>query len=460
MKSYDLNDTVAAIATSPGESGIGIVRMSGKDALSVADKIFVAGKGGTPSDFKTYTVHYGWIVSGGKVVDEVILTVMRAPGSYTREDVVEINCHGGIVALRGVLELALENGCRLAQPGEFTKRAFLNGRIDLAQAEAVLDVIKAKTDAALALGVQQLKGLLSEQLRAIRTGLLEMLVQLEAGIDFPDEGIEVAHLQQIRRKLAVTQSRLQDFLRQAHYGRILREGLKAVICGRPNTGKSSLLNALLRQERSIVTAIAGTTRDTIEEIIDIQGVPVRIVDTAGIIEPRDLIERKAIRRSREYIAAADLVILVFDASKKLGGEDECIIRRVKNKQVIPVLNKIDLTQRIEKEKITTLFGNPVLLSAKKRTHIDALEEAIVKRAWGGRMAVPESALVTRQRHVEQLRRAQKLIAGALTSLDNELSSEFVAQDIRDALGHLDQILGTQFSEDVLGRIFAEFCVGK
>ncbi|HTY44385.1 MAG TPA: tRNA uridine-5-carboxymethylaminomethyl(34) synthesis GTPase MnmE [Patescibacteria group bacterium] len=460
MKSYGLDDTIAAVATSAGESGIGIVRLSGKDALSVAGKIFVARKGGRPSDFKSHTLHYGWISSGGKIIDEVILTIMRAPGSYTREDIVEINCHGGIVPLRKVLELALENGCRLAQPGEFTKRAFLNGRIDLAQAEAVLDVIKAKTDAALALGMQQLKGLLSQQLCAIRGELLEILAHLEADIDFPDEGIAALHMQQMLTKLTAAEGRIQGLLRQAPYGRILREGLKAVICGRPNTGKSSLLNALLRQERSIVTSIAGTTRDAIEEIIDIRGVPVRIADTAGIIEPRDLIEKKAIRRSKDYIAAADIVILVFDASKKLKVEDEFIIRRVKNKRVIPVLNKIDLVGHIEKERISALLGEPVLLSAKKRLHIDALEEAIVTCACAGGATVPEPALVAHQRHIEQLKRAQKFIAGALTSLDNKLSGEFIAQDIRDALGHLDVILGTQFSEDVLDRIFAEFCVGK
>ncbi|MDD5166249.1 MAG: tRNA uridine-5-carboxymethylaminomethyl(34) synthesis GTPase MnmE, partial [Candidatus Omnitrophica bacterium] len=291
MFKEDLNDTIAAISTPPGESGIGIVRLSGKRALVIADEIFVSKDGGKVPGFKTYTTHYGWITQNAKVIDEVILTVMRAPRSYTKEDVVEINCHGGIVAMRAVLDLVLTKGCRLSLPGEFTKRAFLNGRIDLVQAEAVLDIIRAKTDSALRIGTEQLRGTLSGKINKLRQILLEMLVGIEANIDFPDEEITGVNLKRTLQKLNEINGILKEILDTARCGRIMREGIHVVICGKPNVGKSSLLNALLKQERSIVTPVAGTTRDTIEEVIDIKGLPVRIVDTAGILEPRDLIEK-------------------------------------------------------------------------------------------------------------------------------------------------------------------------
>jgi len=300
MNKFKFNDTIAAVATPIGESGIGIVRLSGQKALYVADKIFVSKDGKIPSGFKTYTTHYGWIADGEskqEIIDEVILTVMRAPKSYTKEDIVEINCHGGIVALRRVLDLALENGCRMACPGEFTRRAFLNGRIDLTQAEAVLDIIRAKTDYSLKIGLEQLKGALSSAINKIRKILLDVLSILEANIDFPEEEINEADLEQIRKQLNTINSELIGMLKASKHAQVFREGLHVVICGKPNVGKSSLLNALLKQERSIVTSIPGTTRDYLEEIIDIRGIPIIIVDTAGIIEPRDLIEKKAVQRS-------------------------------------------------------------------------------------------------------------------------------------------------------------------
>lgn len=460
MKNINLSDTIAAIATAVGDSGIGIVRMSGKDALPVADKIFVSRGQKIPSAFKTYTTHYGWVVSGQNIIDEVILTVMRSPRSYTKEDVVEINCHGGIVPLRRVLELVLENGCRLAQPGEFTKRAFLNGRIDLAQAEAVLDIIKAKTDSALKVGLQQLKGRLSKEINSIRDSLLDILCGLEANIDFPEEEITPASSRDISSRLDSINRDLKRILDSSKSGRILREGISVIICGRPNVGKSSLLNALLKQERSIVTPIAGTTRDTIEEIIDIKGIPVRIVDTAGIIEPAGLIEKKAIARSKKYVESADLVILLFDNSKRLDAQDELLMRRLKKKAVIAVINKIDLKARIKRDKILKNFGRLVEVSAKKAKHINRLEEAIAEVVYEGKLKSPEPALVSNIRHIELLKKAQKLIAQALVSLDNKLSLEFVAEDIKDALGELDDLLGKKFSEDLLERIFSEFCIGK
>jgi len=483
MQNINLTDTIAAVATAVGESGIGIVRISGKDALRVADKIFLSKDGKRASTFKAYTTHYGWIVSrlSGKpvsrlaslsrhtgtpahrhteIIDEVLLTVMRGPKSYTKEDVVEINCHGGIVALRAALDLVLENGCRLAEPGEFTRRAFLNGRIDLAQAEAVLDIIRARTDSALKISAEQLRGGVSKQINKMRNRLLELASHLEADIDFPGEELDAAGPQQIREGLQEVGRQCRDILEGARRGRIFREGIQVVICGKPNVGKSSLLNALLKQERSIVTPVAGTTRDTIEEVIDIKGIPVRIVDTAGIIEPRDLVEKKAVLRSKRYIGLADLVILLLDGSRPLAKDDEALARKLKKKAIIAVVNKIDLKQKIDKGKILKRFPSVVGISAKKLKNIDLLEQAIANLVYAGGLRTPESALVSNLRHIEAVRHAEKFIAQALNSLDNELSLEFIAQEIREALGYLDEILGRRFSEELLDKIFSEFCVGK
>jgi len=471
MAIYDLNDTITAISTPIGESGIGIVRISGKEALSIADKIFVSKGGNKPYDFKTYTTHYGWIVSKSlqheasglkqEIIDEVILTVMRAPRSYTKEDIVEINCHGGIVALRRVLELVLENGARLAEPGEFTKRAFLNGRIDLTQAEAVLDIIRAKTQSSLNIGLEQLKGGLSVKINKIRKVLLDILSVLEANIDFPEEDTGSVNLKGIIEQLNNIDKELKDILENARFGRILREGISAVICGRPNVGKSSLLNTLLKQERSIVTSIPGTTRDTIEEVIDIKGIPIRIVDTAGIIEPKDLVEKKAIQRSKKCIDLADLVILLFDGSQRLTQEDNLLINRLKEKTILAVINKIDLKQKVERNKILKKFQGFIEISAKKFKNINLLEDAIAKLIYNGKVSTPaEPILASNLRHIEAIKKAQGFIKQAANSSDKGFSLEFIAQDIKDALLYLDGILGRRFSEDLLDKIFSEFCIGK
>ncbi len=459
MLTGNLIDTITAIATGLGESGIGIVRISGKDALKISDAIFRAKDGGKPSKFKTYTVHYGW-VADDRIIDEVILTVMRAPKSYTREDVVEINCHGGIVALRAVLELVLKKGARLAEPGEFTKRAFLNGRIDLAQAEAVLDIIRAKTDAALKIGEEQLKGALSKEINRLRRSILDILAVLEADIDFPEEDTGGINSGKFKTQLFKINSAVKDCLDSAYRGRIWREGVKIVICGKPNAGKSSLLNALLKQERSIVTPVAGTTRDTIEEVIDIKGIPVRIVDTAGIIEPRDLLEKKAVQRSKQQIATADLAILMFDASRKLTRDDRMLMRRLAKKPVIAVLNKIDLKEKIQRRELEKKFRLIVSISAKKMKNINLIEGAVAESVFGGRAVCCESAWLSNRRHIEKMRQAQKFIEEALNSLDNRMPCECIAQDLKYAAGCMDAILGADFSHDLLDKIFSEFCIGK
>ena len=456
----DTQDTIASIATPIGESGIGIVRISGKDALEIADEVFVSKDGFKPSDFKTYTVHYGWIIKDKEIIDEVILTVMRQPKSYTKEDVVEINCHGGIIAMRRVLDLVLAGGCRLSEPGEFTRRAFLNGRLDLTQAEAVLDIIRAKTDSALRVSMEQLRGVLSKTLNSLREILLEALSTIEANIDFPEEELGSVNLKQINEKLIKVKAGLSDILNSSRQGKIFREGIRAVICGSPNVGKSSLLNALLKEERSIVTAIAGTTRDTIEEIIDIRGIPVRLVDTAGIIEPRELVEKKAVERSKNAIKLADLVILIFDGSKRLSREDTFLIAKLKKKQGIAVINKIDLKPKIEIEKIKKRFSLVIEISAKKHKNINLLEDAIANLVYGGKINSSEPIMVSNLRHIEAIREAEKLIAAGANSLDNKLHLELVAEDIKSALGCIDKVLGRGFSEDLLDRIFNEFCIGK
>jgi len=456
----DLNDTIAGVATAVGDAGIGIVRISGSSALSIADRVFLSKNKQKPADFKTYTMHYGWIVRGKDIIDEVILTVMRAPYSYTREDVVEINCHGGIVSLRDILDIVLENGCRMALPGEFTKRAFLNGRIDLSQAEAVLDVIKARTDSALKISVDQLKGSLSRRLTGIREAILDILTVLEADIDFPEDHAPEADFSGILNGLKEVDSRLKDILAGAGQGRILREGISAVICGRPNVGKSSLLNALLKQERSIVTAVAGTTRDTIEEIIDIRGIPVRIIDTAGIIRPRDLIERKAIRRTRTYIEQADLAILVFDGGRRLAKEDLALINKLKKKTVLAVINKMDLKPKIEKERLVRMFGKVIEVSARKEKNIDTLEEAIERMVYKGEVHSAGSITISNLRHIQELKKTEKFIAESIDYADNRLSAELLAQGMKDAVGCLDDILGKRFTEDLLNKIFSKFCIGK
>ena len=456
----NLQDTIAAISTATGEGGIGIVRLSGQDALSIASKIFVGLDKKNPREYKSYTMHYGKIVDNHKIIDEVILTVMRSPKSYTRQDVVEINCHGGLLSLRKILELTLKHGCRLASPGEFTKRAFLNGRLDLAQAEAVIDIIRAKTDSALKISLGQLNGSLSGEINKIRRGLLDILVILEANIDFPEEGIPAQEGTDLSLGLAGIDAKLNALLSSASGGRILREGLHVVICGKPNVGKSSLLNALLKKERSIVTPVAGTTRDTIEELIEIKGIPVRIVDTAGILKPRNLIEKKAVRLSLRQISLADLVIILFDASNKLDQGDQKLIKEVKNKNVIAVINKIDLKARIEKDEIAGLFSKVVMLAARSGKNLHLLEDALYDFVYQGKLPSPELMLVSNLRHIQALRDAQKLVGQARMIIADKISLEFITQNLKDACVYLDKILGKNFSADLLDRIFADFCIGK
>ena len=464
----NIDDTIVAIATPTGAGGIGIVRLSGPQALTVADQMFVTKKGKKPSGFKSFTVHYGDIRDHQKntVIDEALLTVMRSPKSYTKEDVVEISCHGGITPLRAILTRATQLGARLAEPGEFTKRAYLNGRIDLAQAEAVLDIIQAKTDAFLQVSTHQLKGDLSTELESVREALMDIYVQIEAIVNFPEDDVSPQGEDQQTSALCggvgVCEERIARLLESGEHGRILKEGIKIVICGRPNVGKSSLLNALLRTPRAIVSAIAGTTRDTIEETAQIKGIPFQLIDTAGILEPRDLIEQEAVRRSHLYIKGADLVLVVFDASEALTPEDERLMPVVDGMNVLAVLNKTDLACKINEGRVKARYGASKTLnvSALKRTGIDQLETMIAENIWHEKRIDTHGIMVSNLRHIHALEACREALARARELLRDKLSMEFVSEEVKIAVNFLDNITGRNIDEDLLENIFSQFCIGK
>jgi tRNA modification GTPase len=460
-----LEDTIAAISTATASSGIGIIRLSGRQSIPIINQIFLpAGKQKTTS-FKSHTVYYGWIIrpsSAAERMDEVLVTVMRAPRSYTKEDVVEISCHGGLTSLRTILNVVLECGARLAQPGEFTKRAFLNGRIDLAQAEAVLDIIQSKTDAFLKVSVNQLKGDLSLELESIREELMHIYVELEAILNFPEDGIDAKKRSALLKDLQDAKMRVEKLISSSDHGRILKEGIKIVICGKPNVGKSSLLNVLLRQPRAIVSPVAGTTRDTIEETAQIQGIPFQLVDTAGILEPRDFVEEEAIRRSHLSIQGADLVLLILDASAALSDEDITLMQDLKTQNMLVVLNKSDLPLRISRLEIEKMVSSQFIItfSALHKTGLEALESAIVERAWQSKTFNTQGILISNVRHIQSLRDCQAALLNGQQAFDEERSWEFVSEEIKRAVNCLDAITGRSIDEDLLDNIFSQFCIGK
>ncbi len=451
-------DTIAAIATPAGQGGIGIVRVSGPQALSVADQIFRPKSGAKISQAKTYTVHYGHVVNGPQTIDEALLTVMRGPKSYTAEDVVEISCHGGAAVVRAVLELVLSKEVRLAEPGEFTKRAFLNGRIDLTQAEAVLDIIRAKTETFARISQNQLKGELSTELEGIRGELMGLYTMVEALINFPEDDIDAQGRAEILARLRAQQERVAKLLASAHNGRILKDGIRIVLCGKPNVGKSSLLNALLKTERAIVTNIAGTTRDVLEESAQIKGVPFQLVDTAGILEPRDLIEEEAVKRSHLFIDSADLVLLVLDASVPLEDADRLLMDKLQGRNILCVLNKSDMPQQLDEASLPV--GAKLKVSALKKTAIEELENVILRCVWQGDTLDTHGLLLSNVRHINALTAARTSLTEGVQLMGEAASWEFISQDIKDAVNHLDSITGRNIDQDLLDRIFSEFCIGK
>ncbi|MDP8266989.1 MAG: tRNA uridine-5-carboxymethylaminomethyl(34) synthesis GTPase MnmE [Candidatus Aceula meridiana] len=466
MYQNSLEDTIAAISTPSGQGGIGIVRVSGKEALSIGDEIFVGVNERKPSEFKTFTLHYGRVINrkgkAEEVVDEVLLTVMRAPKSYTCEDVVEISCHGGTVPLKKILMLTLDHGARLAEPGEFTKRAFLNGRIDLTQAEAVADIISAKTDAFLKLSINQLKGDLTLELESIREYLMDAYTEIEAVVNFPEDDIDASSRKKLSIDIKEALKHVEALLASSEQGRILKEGIKVVICGKVNVGKSSLLNVFLKQPRAIVSHIEGTTRDIIEESAQIQGIPLQLIDTAGILDPRDSIEEEAVKRSHLYIDQAEIILLLFDASQEISQEDINLANRIKDKNVIIVLNKCDCPTKIDEGAFRKLLPNFKMakISALEKQGINPLEEMIVENALHGKRLETPKILISNLRQIESLKKCLTALEKAQEHFSQNLSLEFISEEIKLAISLLDQITGKDIDNDLIDKIFSSFCVGK
>lgn len=456
-------DTIAAISTPLGMGGIGVVRLSGPQALEIAQGVFRPKKGHKNS-FLSHRFYLGEIIRPGDktVIDEVLLVYMHHPHTYTREDVVEIQCHSGLLILREILEAVLQSGARLAEPGEFTKRAFLNGRIDLTQAEAVIDLINAKTQKALALANQQRSGKLAGQVQRFREELLELLTYVEASIDFPEEEIPEISPQELRQRLQNIFHQIQLLISSYEEGRIFREGISAVIVGKPNVGKSSLLNALLGEERAIVTSIPGTTRDVLEEFINVQGIPLKILDTAGLRPVQDLIEAEGVRRTEKCLQEADLVIWVLDGSAPASAEDFQILTAIREKNIIIVINKNDLPQRLSLDPLRQELSSSPLIStsALYGQGLEELKEAIATTIIKNKLTNSAEVIISNLRHKQSLVLAQEALNQAQAGLNKNLSYEFIALDLRQALEALGEIVGATTSEEVLERIFSQFCIGK
>ena len=456
------NDTIAAIATPLGEGGLAVVRVSGAQAFAVADKSFQpAGKSSLkPSAAPTHTIQYGKIVRDEKVIDEVLLAVLRAPRTFTREDTGEISCHGGILPAKLVLDTLLANGARLAEPGEFTKRAFLNGRLDLAQAEAVADLIHSRTELALAAANEQLAGKLSQRINELRDEMMKTLAHVEAHIDFPEEDISPDTKEQLLQRLEKAVAFMDELLRTANEGQVLRHGIRAAIVGRPNAGKSSLLNQLLGRDRAIVSPIAGTTRDTIEETANIRGLPVIFIDTAGLREARDEIEVEGIRRSRESLASAEFILHVLDASEPLTAADEIYLNEFAGKKRIFVLNKIDLPNKLELPERVTRHSSLVTVSCVSGQGIEALKNAVKEMVWSGEIRAEMLQVMINSRHQDALNRARVSAQTTLEALRADLPLELVALDLHIAVNAVGEIVGKTTTEDLLDSIFSQFCLGK
>ncbi|MGG3879920.1 tRNA uridine-5-carboxymethylaminomethyl(34) synthesis GTPase MnmE [Bacillus smithii] len=458
-------DTIAAISTPLGEGAIAIVRLSGPDAVSIADRVFHSPNGKKLADVPTHTIHYGQLhdPQTGNVVEEVMVSVMRAPKTFTREDVVEINCHGGLVSVNRVLQLVLNSGARMAEPGEFTKRAFLNGRIDLSQAEAVMDLIRAKTDKAMNVALNQMEGRLSKLIRKLRQEILEVLAHVEVNIDYPeyDDVEEMTHELLLKKSLYVKQE-IEKLLRTSQQGKILREGLSTVIIGRPNVGKSSLLNALVHENKAIVTNIPGTTRDVIEEFVNVRGVPLRLVDTAGIRETEDIVERIGVERSRQVLKEADLILLVLNYSEELTPEDEKLFEAAKGMDVIVIVNKTDLPQKIDMERVQKLANNHkiVTTSLLEEQGIDELEEAIASLFFEGSIESQDATYVSNSRHIALLNQALNAINDAIAGVEASMPVDMVQIDLTRTWELLGEIIGDSVHESLINQLFSQFCLGK
>ncbi|TYS69422.1 tRNA uridine-5-carboxymethylaminomethyl(34) synthesis GTPase MnmE [Sutcliffiella horikoshii] len=458
-------DTIAAISTPMGEGAIAIVRLSGDEAYRIIDEIFVTPSSKKMKDVASHTIHYGHIVDPKteKTIEEVMVSVMRGPKTFTREDVVEINCHGGLVSVNKLLQLVLSRGARLAEPGEFTKRAFLNGRIDLSQAEAVMDLIRAKTDRAMNVALGQMEGRLSKLIQKLRQEILETLAHVEVNIDYPeyDDVEEMTH-QLLLEKSTYVKEELEKLLQTSQQGKILREGLSTVIIGRPNVGKSSLLNSLVHENKAIVTDIPGTTRDVIEEYVSVRGVPLRLVDTAGIRETEDIVERIGVERSREVLKKADLILLVLNNNDDLTDEDKQLFEAVKGMDVIVIVNKTDLPTKIDIELVKELAKQHTVISTslKEEQGIDELEEAISSMFFQGDLEAGDMTYVSNSRHIGLITQAQQALEDAIEGMESGVPIDIVQIDLTRTWEILGEIIGDAVHESLIDQLFSQFCLGK
>lgn len=457
----NLNDTIAAISTAIGEAGIAIVRMSGEYSINIIDKIFVAASKIKMKDAENRKFMYGHIYDDDKKIDEVLVVKMKGPHSYTAEDIVEIHCHGGVVSVKRILNLILSKGARLAEKGEFTKRGFLNGRIDLTQAEAVIDLIKAKTDISFDLGLNQLSGALSEVLNKLKDELVSMQALIVANIDFPDEDIEDAAYNDLLDRSKKILDKIDNLLENSKNSRLLRDGINTVILGKPNVGKSSLLNGLLKYDRAIVTDIAGTTRDVIEDYINLDGVLLKISDTAGIRETDDEVEKIGVNIAREKLKDADLVIAIFDLSRDFDDDDKEILKLIENKKHIIILNKDDLEQKISDEEIEKYFKDDYLrLSVMENESVMKVEKLIIDLFFDGELQISSDTVLSNLRHINALREAKKELLEVNESLNKRVFLDLIEVDLENVIAHISEITGTITTEDILDRVFSDFCIGK
>lgn len=456
--------TIAAISTAPAIGGIGIVRMSGKDCFEVLEKIFKPKNPETIENIAGYRIKYGTIVNPetNRVVDEVLVSYFKCPKSYTAENMCEINSHGGIVVLREILELCLKNGAELAKPGEFTERAFLNGRIDLTQAEAIIDIINAKSTREAQESANQLEGYLSRKINEIREKIMDIMVKIEANIDYPEYDVEEVSNKDAENKLKEIENELIKLSKTFENGKILKEGVKIAIIGSPNAGKSSLLNSMLKEERAIVTDIAGTTRDIIEEQISIEGIPFKVIDTAGIRDAKDKIEQIGIEKSKKAANEADVILAVFDSSVPLNDEDREILNLLKHKKSIIVLNKTDLKQIVNNEckEIQDVNTEVINISLKNKEGLEKIYESLVKMFNLNQINLDNELTITNIRHQELINKAIESTRMALNDLNNSMPIDIISINIKEILEHLGEITGDNVSEDIIKRIFAKFCLGK